>query len=290
MIDKLEMFIALAREGHFGRAAEVYGVTQPTLSSALRSLEDQLGVQLVWRGSRYRGLTPEGQRVLEIALRIVAEARVLREEMRAARHGVAGHLRLGVIPTALPRVNWLTGPFLARNPAARITILSCTSTEILEGIETQELDAGISYLENEPIGRMDRVPLWRESYRLVEMSEDEAPVTWADAATRPLCLLTPDMQNRRLVNAHLAEAGVSVMPRVQSNSTIAILSHVAAGGWAAILAEALTEGFALPPGCVARPLTSPDAGHTVGLILEARDPHTPTLQALLADARRIEMR
>jgi DNA-binding transcriptional LysR family regulator len=244
----------------------------------------------VWRGSRYRGLTPEGQRVLEIALRIVAEARVLREEMRAARHGVAGHLRLGVIPTALPRVNWLTGPFLARNPAARITILSCTSTEILEGIETQELDAGISYLENEPIGRMDRVPLWRESYRLVEMSEDETPVTWADAATRPLCLLTPDMQNRRLVNAHLAEAGVSVMPRVQSNSTIAILSHVAAGGWAAILAEALTEGFALPPGCVARPLTGPDAGHTVGLILEARNPHTPTLQALLADARRIEMR
>lgn len=59
MIDKLEMFIALANERHFGRAAEVCGVTQPTLSSAIRQLEEQLGVQLVFRGSRFRGLPPK---------------------------------------------------------------------------------------------------------------------------------------------------------------------------------------------------------------------------------------
>ena len=64
MIDKLEMFIALANERHFGRAAETMGVTQPTLSSAIRQLEEQLGVQLVFRASRFEGLTPEGQRVL----------------------------------------------------------------------------------------------------------------------------------------------------------------------------------------------------------------------------------
>jgi len=77
MIDKLEMFMILAREGHFGRAAEAYGVTQPTLSSAIRALEESLGVQLVWRGARYQGLTPEGQRVLEHARRIVGEARAM---------------------------------------------------------------------------------------------------------------------------------------------------------------------------------------------------------------------
>ena len=53
MIDKLEMFMALAREGHFGRAAAAHGVTQPTLSSAIRALEESLGVQLVLRGARY---------------------------------------------------------------------------------------------------------------------------------------------------------------------------------------------------------------------------------------------
>ncbi|MBR7539898.1 LysR family transcriptional regulator, partial [Mycobacterium tuberculosis] len=62
MIDKVEFFIALARNQHFGRAAEECGVTQPTLSAAIRQLEDTLGVVLVQRGSRYKGLTPEGQR------------------------------------------------------------------------------------------------------------------------------------------------------------------------------------------------------------------------------------
>jgi len=98
LIDKLEMFMALAAEKHFGRAAEVCGVTQPTLSSAIKQLEDQLGVQLVWRGSRFQGLTPEGLRVLDWARRIVGDARTLREEMRAVREGLSGVLRIGVIP------------------------------------------------------------------------------------------------------------------------------------------------------------------------------------------------
>ena len=64
MIDKLEFFIALARHRHFGRAAEECGVTQPTLSAGIRQLEDTLGVVLVQRGSRFKGLTPEGSACL----------------------------------------------------------------------------------------------------------------------------------------------------------------------------------------------------------------------------------
>lgn len=287
MIDKLEMFMVLAREGHFGRAAAAYGVTQPTLSSAIRALEESLGVQLVMRGARYRGLTPEGARVLDHARRIVGEARAMQDEMRQARHGVAGHLRIGVIPTALPRVARLTAPFLARNTAARVSILSCTSAEIRAGIEGQDMDAGITYLEGAD-GRMDTVPLWSERYCLVERGADTAPITWAEAAARPLCLLTPDMQNRRLVDAHLAEAGARVAPpRVASNSTLALLAHVATGHWSAILAEALSEGSALPPGCVARPLIAPDPAHPVGLVTAHRTTQTPSLRALIDEARRI---
>ena len=71
MIDKLEFFIALAREKHFGRAAELCGVTQPTLSAGIKQLEGQLGVMLVMRGSRFQGLTPEGVQVLRWARRAV---------------------------------------------------------------------------------------------------------------------------------------------------------------------------------------------------------------------------
>ena len=81
MIDKLEFFIALARERHFGRAAEACGVTQPTLSAGIKQLEDTLGVMLVQRGSRFQGLTPEGEHVLDWARRIVGDTRAMRQEI-----------------------------------------------------------------------------------------------------------------------------------------------------------------------------------------------------------------
>jgi DNA-binding transcriptional LysR family regulator len=109
MIAKLEMFLAVAKEEHFGRAAESLGITQPTLSTGIRQLEESLGVQLIFRGHRYGGLTPEGQRALVWARSLVSDARTFREEMRAARHGLSGHIRMAVIPTALTWAATLVG-------------------------------------------------------------------------------------------------------------------------------------------------------------------------------------
>src|SRR3954447_27011258 len=100
MIDKLEFLIALSREQHFGRAAETCGVTQPTLSAGIKQLEEMLGVLLVQRGSRFLGLTPEGQRTLDWARRIVGDTRAMRQEIRALKEGLNGHLRIAAIPTA----------------------------------------------------------------------------------------------------------------------------------------------------------------------------------------------
>ena len=291
MIDKLEMFIALAHEGHFGRAAEACGVTQPTLSSAIKQLEDQLGVQLVWRGSRFQGLTPEGQRVLDRARRIVGDTRALKDEMRSLRHGLAGNLRIGVIPTALPMAADLTTPFNRRHPNVRLTILSRTSAEILTGIERLDLDAGITYLDNEPLGRVTQVPLYSEFYRLLcapgSAFATRERVTWAELAGAPLCLLTSDMQNRRIVNQHLSEAGVTAAPMVESNSTIALLTHVMGGEWVSVLPKKLADLFAQSGRLVAVPIIAPEAEHLVGLIATHRDPPTPLIAALLDAARRI---
>ena len=291
MIDKLEMFLMLAAEGHFGRAALRCGVTQPTLSSALRQLEDQLGVQLVYRGSRFQGLTPEGLRVQDWARRIVADARALKAEMRAVKTGLSGVLRLGVIPTALPMVAELTGPFTERHPAVRLQILSHTSAEILAGIEALELDAGLTYLDNEPLGRVIRVPVYTEFYRLLCATgtalADRAQVTWAEVAEQPLCLLTADMQNRRIINQNLADAGATVEPRIESNSAIALIAHVRTGRWASVvpqgLARMVTDGQHLR----AIPIIAPEAEHKVGLICAPRDPLTPMVQGLTDLARRI---
>ena len=291
MIDKLEMFIALARARHFGRAAEACGVTQPSLSAAIKQLEEHLGVQLVFRGSRYQGLTPEGQRVLDRAQGIVAEARALRDEMRSVKKGLAGNLRIGVIPTALPMVAQLTTPFTQRHPKVSVTILSRTSAEILTGIERLDLDAGITYLDNEPLGRVLSQPLYVEFYRLVcapgTAMAERGQVSWAELAGLPLCLLTGDMQNRRIINQHLAEAGVRAAPAVESNSTIALMAHVATGDWVSILPKTLADLFAQSGAVRAVPIVAPEAEHLVGLIAAQREPSTPLILALMEAARRM---
>jgi DNA-binding transcriptional LysR family regulator len=291
MLDRLEMLIALAQERHFGRAAESLGITQPTLSGGIKQLEEQLGVQLVFRGSRFQGLTPEGHRALDWARRIVGDARTLRDEMRAVKSGVSGNLRLGVIPTALPMVAQLTDPFLSRNPNVRVTILSMTSYEILDAIENLTIDAGVTYLENEPLGRVEKVPLHVERYELLVAEGSPlaglSEVTWEEAGAQPLCLLTGNMQNRRIINQHLASVGLSAAPTVESNSTIALVAHVATGRWASIVPMTLAEMFGRGAGLAAIPIADTGAKHVVGLIAAHREPHTPLLSALLDEARRV---
>ena len=148
MIDKLEMLIALSRERHFRHAAAACGVSQPALSIAIKQLEGSFGVQLVQRGTRFKGFTPEGERVLEWARRIVGDARTMYQEIEALKHGLFGHIRIGVIPTALPMVAKLTTPYRANYPNVGFAILSQSSNEILTGLDNLELDAGLTYLDN----------------------------------------------------------------------------------------------------------------------------------------------
>src|ERR1700749_1759256 len=110
MIDKLEYLLALAQEKHFGRAAESCSVSQPSLSLGLKHIEETLGVLLVQPGSRFIGLTPEGQRTLEWARRIVGATRAMRQEIKALKHGLAGRMRIAVIPAALPMAAIVTQP------------------------------------------------------------------------------------------------------------------------------------------------------------------------------------
>lgn len=289
MIEKLEFFIALANQKHFGRAAEECGVTQPTLSAAIRQLEDQLGVMLVSRGSRFQGLTPEGQRVLEWARRIVGDSRTMREEMRAARKGLAGHIRIAAIPTALAMVPRITTPFQERHPDVTFSIISRNSLQVLSLLENLEIDAGITYLENEPLGRVTTVPLFAERYHLITaagspFSERES-VSWKEIGNLRLCLLTADMQNRRIINRHLAEAGAIANPTLESNSMIVLFAHVQTGRWASIMPKNIADSFGFPADIRKIPITEPDAEHLVGLVATHREPFTPLVSALLHEAR-----
>ena len=195
MIDKLEFIIALARERHFGRAAEACGVSQPTLSAGIKQLEDGFGVRLVNRGSRFGGFTPEGERVLEWARRIVGDARAMHQEIEALKRGLAGEIRIAAIPTALAMTAMLTTPYRAKHPDVRFSIVSRNSVEVFRLLENLEVDAGLTYLDNEPLGRVNTIPLYLEEYRLLTSPDGtfgrRDRVTWAEVGRIPLCLLTP---------------------------------------------------------------------------------------------------
>jgi DNA-binding transcriptional LysR family regulator len=289
MLDKLEYLMALARERHFGRAAETCGVTQPTLSAGIKQLEETLGVLLVQRGSRFIGFTPEGERTLDWARRIVGDARAMRQEIKALKHGLAGRLRIAAIPTALAMVASLTTPYRSRHPNVQFTILSKTSIEVLTLLENLEIDAGLTYLDNEPLGRVNTVPLYQERYQLLTAADaplgNRDEVTWAEVAQVPLCLLTPDMQNRRIIEQLLRDAGGDPQPTLESNSVVVLFSHVRTGRWASVMPAKLAETLGLTDTIRAIPIVEPEAVHTVGLVVPAREPMTPLNAALVAEAR-----
>ncbi len=291
MIEKLELLLALAKERHFGRAAELCGVTQPTMSTSLKQLEEILGVMLVHRGSRFVGFTPEGERALDWARRIVGDSRAMRQDISSLKQGLTGELRIAAIPTVLGMVASLTTPFRARHPNVRFRVVSCTSSAVLGLLENLEVDAGLTYIENEPVGKVRTVPLYRESYRLLTspdgMFGDRDQVTWKEVGQVPLCLLTPDMQNRRIIDRALRDAGTEAVPTLTSNSIIVLYTHVKTGRWASVMPAKLAETLGLSDAVRTIPIVDPLVNYTIGLVTSPRDPMTPLIAALVQTAKEV---
>lgn len=287
-IRQLRYLVALARERHFARAAEACGVAQPTLSAGLRQLEEGLDVLIVERGNRFKGLTPEGERVLGWAQRILADCDALEQELAGARRSMQGRITLGVIPSALFMVAPLTKALLQRQPGLSIRLLSSSSIDIQRGLDEFEMYAGVTYLDNEPLSHVRSLALYEEGYVLLTAAGrglDEArSIGWAEAARLPLCLLVPEMQNRRIVDAAFATAGVRPTPVLETDSMAAMVAHVREAGLAAVAPERMVERLGLDSGLVRVPLDSPRVTQRVGLAVPNREPVPPFVAALWAAA------
>jgi DNA-binding transcriptional LysR family regulator len=261
------------------------------MSTSLKQLEEILGVMLVQRGSRFQGFTPEGERTLDWARRIVGDARAMRQEINGLKDKLSGEIRIAAIPTVLGMVASLTTPFRARYPDVRFRVVSCTSADVLGLLENLEVDAGLTYIENEPIGRVRTIPLYSESYRLLTspdaMFGDRQQVTWTEVGQVPLCLLTPDMQNRRIIDRALRSVGAEATPSLTSNSLLVLYTHVKTGRWASVMPAKLAETLGLTETIRAIPIVEPQAVHTIGLVVPARAPMTPLTAALVAEAQRL---
>jgi len=276
----LQYLAALAHEQHFARAAARCGVTQPTLSAGIKLLEEELGILVVQRGQRFQGFTPEGAQVLEWAHRILADCESLQQEVSLMKAGLTGRLRIGAIPVTLPIVSLLTGPFAQQFPQVTITVNSMTSIDIQRGLDDFSLDGGLTYLDNEPLQRVRALELYRERYYLFTPSEgslaDHETISWHDAASAQLCLLTPDMQNRRIIDGHFHEAGTSVSPLLETNSILTLCAHLRSGRWSTVLPQPFLYLLGEIDHIRAIPLIQPSATHAIGLVIPDREPLTPS--------------
>jgi len=282
----LSYLIALARERNFHKAARASHIAQPTLSAALRQLEDEFGVPLVHRSKqRFEGFTEEGQRVLEVARRLLADVDTLKQTISAPAGRLSGHLRIGIIPTAEPLAGQITAAFHARQPDVMITLLSKTSREIERGITEHALEAGISYVDGANTKEFMAQPLYSEAYVVIGSEEllglTRSRISWRDAAELPLVLLNKEMQNRRLVDEAFAKAGAAPKVIAESSTLVGIFSHVRQGRWCGVVPTTFAALLGPVGGLRVLALTNPDAQHTVGVLALARKPPPPLAKALV---------
>lgn len=294
LLRQLEYLRALAQERHFARAAHACHVSQPALSSGIRRLEADLGVQIVQRGRRFDGFTPEGERVVLWAHRMLADQDALLEDLSSMRGGLTGVLRIGAVPTALTAAPMLTEPFCDRHPLVRVTLQSLSSQEIVQGLADYELDVGMTYVDGEPLGAVRSVPLYRERYLLLTAADGPCAgrdsVGWAELAEMPVCLLPRGMQNRRILDRCFAEAGVEVLPSIEADAVSVLYAHVATRRWSTVIAHPWLHLFGVPAGLTVVPMERPRRTHHVGLVWADRDPEPMLARALLDVAGAVDMR
>ena len=286
LLRQLEYLVALARARHFAKAAQACYVSQPALSEGIRKLEEELGIPLVLRGRRFDGLTPEGERVVLWAQRILADRDAMEDEIQALRSGLTGRLRIGTVPTAATAVALLTQPFCAANPLATVQVFADLQAEdIVNRLKAYELDAAVTYHSSALAHGFRFVPLYRERYVLLirRSAADSGPsdISWEEASRYPLCLLHPMMQGRQVLDAVFEAVGVAVTPRVETDSIASLFAQVRAGQWASIVPHAWLHVFGVPAGMHAVPLVRPVRTERIGLMLPSRDPVPVIAQALI---------
>jgi DNA-binding transcriptional LysR family regulator len=283
----LEYLVALARERHFTRAAEACHVSQPTLSSGLAALEEALGVRLIERDRRYSGLTPEGEAALPWAQAILADHAALRAAMSAPAAELAGELRLGIIPAAMPAAGQLVRALVTRHPALRLSLRSMTSREIEAGLISQEIHAGMTYLNHEPLPQVRKAPLATEQYIFATRADSplgqRAAIGWAEATTQRLCLLHEGMQNRRILDAHLAGRGLRIAPTAVTDSYMTLIAMVEAGGLSTIISDSYAAYMAGAPNVRVIPFDEPAPANVIGLVVLDR-PLLPLMARAALDA------
>ena len=290
LLASLRYLAALDEHEHFGRAALACHITQPALSNALRALESEFGAVIVKRGRNFEGFTAEGRRVLVSAQRMLHEREMLQQELDSGLGKPQGLISIGAVPTAVPIAARFSAMLKIRYPGIEPSVRSMSSNELEAGLESLSLDIGLGYTDrlraNGP--SLQQIPQYVEHYFFVRRASITGnalligqPMTWAEAGTQPLCMLTREMHNRTIVDRAFATAGVKSRPAIETNSILTLALSVVDGNVCSIMPGALVGALRGYRELEALPLVEPDIRTAIGFMAQGGDRPSRTLEAAL---------
>ncbi len=291
-IRQIHYLLALAKTRHFGRAAEISHVSQPALSTAIQHLEEELGITIIKRGQRFQGFTEEGERILQWASILAQNWESLRQVASQYSQQLTGVLRIGAIPTTLAVTPLLTEPCQTEFPGIAIKLVSLCAEELIRQLDSFDLDLGLTYLDDPRLKGFNTLPLYRECHVLLARNPDprliKSCLKWSDIAGLPLCLLTQNMQNRRLIDAAFREAKVTPKVMLETDSMFALFAHVRSAGLYSVVPHSMLNQFDSHQNVVAIPLV-PELSREVGLVIRRQDLFSPLQEAAWNIAQRLDL-
>ena len=295
LLVSMRYLVALDEHKHFARAAQACFVTQPALSNALRSLEEEFGAAIVKRGRAFVGFTAEGERLLASARRMLHEEQWLKQDLSSVTGHPQGSLSLGVVPTAEPIAARFAAMLHARHPGILPVVRSMSSQEIEAGLDNLTLDMGLGFTERVRPGhqRLRALAQYTEHYFLVRKAAKPdsrgmqlgQPMGWQEAAELPLCLMTADMHHRHVVDTAFAQAGATVRPVLQTNSILTLALTAVGGAVCCVMPGALVGAVRPYSELEAHPLMSPEIHTPIGFLVLAAERMPRTLETALALAQ-----
>lgn len=281
---QLRYFDAVARSGHFGRAAEACAISQPALSVQIREMEETMGAALFERGPRQVHLTALGAAMVPRVRAILRAVDELSDLSRAAQGRLSGPLRLGVIPTIAPYLlPALVGALAQSHPGLELAPREAVTGKLIAALTEAQLDAAILALPvSEP--SLAEVPLFTEDFVLVRpAAEAGRPVPSAEALPQMRLLLLEEGHCFRDQALEFCKVG-GVTPRtVMEGSSLATLTQMVGAG----IGVTLLPEIALPvetrsaPVSVAR-LAAPAPSRRVGLVWRRSSPLSEQLTGVAA--------
>ncbi len=286
-LQELKYLVALADHGHFGKAAEACFISQSTLSTQIKKLEDYLGIALLDRSLKRIVPTPMGSEIVISARRIIQEAEHIRALAQHAQAPMARTIHLGVIPTLapyyLPHALTLVH---AQHPHLRLLLREELTPQLIEHLNEGKLDAALLAL---PIleAQLDSVPLFYESFFAALPAEhpltQKTHLCAEDLAHEKLLLLD---EGHCLRDQALEVCGTGARSREEVRATsLETLRQMVGMGLGLTLLPALAVNAA-PLGdkspLVTRPFTAPTPGRTIGLVWRKRAPLPQTFMQLAA--------